>query len=195
MIGLDGDKFRQFGRRARDFQWCRGAREAAHVADLPSIMGLALNLRHASAGGEAQLGKICGCGSVLTTEFHCVKCAAPCCPSCAYALESATYCGRCAESILDADGVPLSLSTAAAWIWPASARTDGLQSRSSSDKVQWLILVARDQPDLFTHLMRAFARDDKVEIVMDRRKDYARNPPGMEDRLRIHGAAVVKRRR
>ena len=29
---------------------------------------------------------------------------------------------------------------------------------------------------------------------MDRRKDYSRNPPGMEDRLRTHGAAVIKRR-
>ena len=43
--------------------------------------------------------------------------------------------------------------------------------------------------------MRAFARDDKVVTVMDRRKDYSRNPPGMEDRLRIHGAAVIKRQR
>jgi hypothetical protein len=58
---------------------------------------------------------------------------------------------------------------------------------------QWIILVARDQPDLFAHLVRAFAGDDKVEIIMDRRKDYRRNPPGVEERLRIHGAAVVKR--
>ena len=28
---------------------------------------------------------------------------------------------------------------------------------------QWIILVARDQPDLFAHLARAFAGDDKVE--------------------------------
>ena len=58
---------------------------------------------------------------------------------------------------------------------------------------QWIILVARDQPDLFAHLARAFAGDDKVEIILDRRKDYRRNPPGVEERLRIHGAAVVKR--
>ena len=86
------------------------------------------------------------------------------------------------------------LSAPAAWIWPRSARgvPDG---RVLEDKAQWIILVAKGQPDLFAHLVRAFARDDKVAIVMDRRKDYSRNPPGMEDRLRIRGAAVVKRQR
>lgn len=59
----------------------------------------------------------------------------------------------------------------------------------------WVILVARDEPDLFAHLVRAFIRDDKVEVIRDRRKDYSRNPPGMEERLRTHGAAVVKRHR
>ena len=62
------------------------------------------------------------------------------------------------------------------------------------DSAQWLILVARDQADLYGHLVRAFSRDDKVQILMDRRKDYSRNPPGMEERLRIHGAAVIRRR-
>ena len=40
--------------------------------------------------------------------------------------------------------------------------------------------------------MRCFCRLD--EIMIDRRKDYARNPPGMEERLRTHGAAVIRRR-
>ena len=61
------------------------------------------------------------------------------------------------------------------------------------DAALWIILVARDQPDLFRHLAQAFAGDDKIEIIVDRRKDLRRNPPGIEERLRIHGAAVVKR--
>lgn len=61
------------------------------------------------------------------------------------------------------------------------------------DEATWIILVARDQPDLFRHLAEAFAGDDKIEIIVDRRKDLRRNPPGIEERLRIHGAAVVKR--
>jgi hypothetical protein len=142
--------------------------------------------------------KVCGCGNEAVSplqELCCRKCGAPCCPSCAFALDSATYCAECAESILDAEGVPLSLSAPAAWIWPRSARAALPDGRVLPDKAQWIILVAKDQSDLFAHLVRAFARDDKVVIVMDRRKDYSRNPPGMEDRLRIHGAAVIKRRR
>ena len=144
------------------------------------------------------MNKVCGCGSQATAPVQvlgCRKCGAPCCPSCAFALDSATYCAECAESILDAEGVPLSLSAPAAWICPRSARTDSLNGWAPGGEARWIILVAKDQSDLFAHLGRAFARDDKVAIIMDRRKDYSRNPPGMEDRLRIHGAAVVKRRR
>ena len=140
----------------------------------------------------------CACGRGVTPslqELHCIKCETACCPSCAFALETATYCARCAQSVLDAEGVPLSLSAPAAWIWPRSARAGFPDGRVLADKAQWIILVAKDQSDLFAHLVRAFARDDKVAIVMDRRKDYSRNPPGMEDRLRTHGAAVIKRRR
>ena len=144
------------------------------------------------------MDKICDCGSEAASSLQglsCRKCGAPCCPSCAFALDSATYCVKCTESILDAEGVPLSLSAPAAWIWPRSARAGFSGSGILGDKVQWIVLVAKDQSDLFAHLMRAFARDDKVVTVMDRRKDYSRNPPGMEDRLRIHGAAVIKRQR
>ena len=144
------------------------------------------------------MNRVCGCRIQTTAPVQalgCRKCGAACCPACAFALDSATYCAQCAESILDAEGVPLSLSGPAAWIWPRSARIDSPDSRVPRDKAQWVILVAKDQSDLFAHLVRAFARDDKVVIVMDRRKDYSRNPPGMEDRLRIHGAAVIRRRR
>ncbi len=102
-----------------------------------------------------------------------------CCPACAHVIESATYCPRCAESFQNGTGLPVERSV-------PDVGTSGAGSR-------WIILVARDEPDLFAHLARAFAEDAKVEIIMDRRKDFSRNPPGMEDRLRIHGAAVVRR--
>jgi len=41
--------------------------------------------------------------------------------------------------------------------------------------------------------VRSFGKDDKVEGILDRRKDCWRNPPGIEGRLRTHGAVVVKR--
>ena len=67
-------------------------------------------------------------------------------------------------------------------------------AQTLENEAPWVILVARDQPDLFAHLLGAFAGDDKVELVLDRREDYSRNPPGLEDRLRTHGAAVIRRR-
>jgi hypothetical protein len=45
----------------------------------------------------------CGCGRQVHYAFHsfgCLECGAPCCPACAVALESATYCRRCAGSLL-----------------------------------------------------------------------------------------------
>ena len=140
---------------------------------------------------------MCRCGSPILSsplgERSCMKCGAPCCSACAFSLDSAIYCSRCAESILDAQGVPLALSTRPG----ASPRRGGTGNESTPDKAdsaQWLILVARDQTDLFAHLVRAFARDDKVQILLDRRRDYSRNPPGMAERLRTHGAAVIRRR-
>jgi hypothetical protein len=96
--------------------------------------------------------------------------------------------------VLDAEGIPLRLSVPAAWIWARSARQERSCVLTPRNRALWVVLVARDQPDLFAHLLGAFARDDKVEIVLDRRKDFARNPPGLEDRLRTHGAAVIRRR-
>ena len=141
----------------------------------------------------------CPCGSQMLSssadERKCIRCGTTCCSACAYSLKAATYCGGCAESILDGEGVPLTLSHVEPDSWSPPA--EGARQRpptSVRDSAQWLILVARDQTDLYGHLVRAFARDDKVQILMDRRKDYARNPPGMEERLRIHGATVIRRR-
>jgi hypothetical protein len=142
---------------------------------------------------------LCGSSRVLSSnadERRCIKCGAACCSACAYSLESATYCSACAQSILDGEGVPLGLSPVApeAWPPPATVRPRPHTPVRGSDSAQWLILVAKDQPDLYGHLVRAFSRDDKVQILLDRRRDYSRNPPGMEERLRIHGAAVIRRR-
>ena len=141
----------------------------------------------------------CHCGNRMLSssadERTCIKCGSACCSACAYSLKSATYCGACAESILDGEGVPLTLSHVEPDSW--SPPTEGARQRphtSVRDSAQWLILVAKDQADLYGHLVRAFSRDDKVQILLDRRKDYSRNPPGMEERLRIHGAAVIRRR-
>lgn len=140
----------------------------------------------------------CRCGGRIllgTDERRCVKCQIACCSACAFSLEAATYCGRCAESILDAEGIPLALSHVATHAVPHARGPGPLPlAERVKDTAQWLILVARDQVDLYGHLVRAFSRDDKVQILMDRRKDYSRNPPGMEERLRIHGAAVIRRR-
>jgi len=46
----------------------------------------------------------CRCGSPIHYSFDhlgCIECGAACCPACAFPLESATYCARCAESILE----------------------------------------------------------------------------------------------
>lgn len=46
----------------------------------------------------------CRCGSWIHHAFDqlgCIECGAACCPACAFPLESATYCRRCAESILE----------------------------------------------------------------------------------------------
>lgn len=140
------------------------------------------------------MDRMCGCSGQQASarrELSCLRCGAACCPSCAFELDAVIYCARCAESVLDAEGIPLSLSPVAGRIWSQATRE---QRARAGPVAGWVILVARDQPDLFAHLLGAFARDDKVEVVLDRRRDYSRNPPGVEDRLRIHGAAVIRRR-
>lgn len=64
----------------------------------------------------------------------------------------------------------------------------------SPPEPEWLILVASDQPDLYVYLRQAFAGDPKVEVRLDRRTDDSRNPPSISERLRTHGAVVIRRR-
>ena len=143
------------------------------------------------------MDRICGCGARLGSdrqELCCLKCGVACCASCSFGVDAGHYCLCCGESVLDGEGIPLSLSVPATRIWTQATMEDPSRARAAGSLMQWVILVARDQPDLFAHLLGAFARDDKVEVVLDRRKDYSRNPPGLEERLRIHGAAVIRRR-
>jgi hypothetical protein len=56
----------------------------------------------------------------------------------------------------------------------------------------WLIVVARGQADLYTHLVQAFSRDAKVRVILDRRKDDSRNSPQVTHRLRTHGAVIIR---
>ena len=57
---------------------------------------------------------------------------------------------------------------------------------------RWLIVVARGQADLYTHLVQAFSRDTKVRVILDRRKDDSRNSPQAPHRLRTHGAVIIR---
>lgn len=57
---------------------------------------------------------------------------------------------------------------------------------------QWVILVARGQSDLYTHLRDALRGDPKVQVTLDRRDNDSRNPPWVNERLRAHGAVVIR---
>jgi hypothetical protein len=138
------------------------------------------------------LGHICRCGSDIVPPARalvCVRCRSACCPVCAHVFEAASYCTRCAETLIEPTVAPAEVKAA------SPSRAKPTAPSDSSRGPEWIILVARDQGELFAHLERAFARDDKVQIIVDRRKDYRRNPPGVEERLRIHGAVVVRRTR
>jgi hypothetical protein len=57
---------------------------------------------------------------------------------------------------------------------------------------RWIVVVARGQADLYSHLVQAFARDAKVSVVLDRRKNDSRNSPQVTHRLRTHGAVIIR---
>jgi hypothetical protein len=57
---------------------------------------------------------------------------------------------------------------------------------------RWLIVVARNQPDLYAHLVQAFSHDRKVQVILDRRKDDSRTSPHVTHRLRTHGAVIIR---
>jgi hypothetical protein len=128
-------------------------------------------------------------------DIRCITCGVSSSPSCGVVLDSITCCPRCAESFRDSEDVAPRLSTL---IGGSPARADTFEPAGSTSvqaEAEWVVLVARNEPELLEHLAAAFATDEKVEIVIDRRKDFSRNPRGLEERLRIHGAAVIPRRR
>jgi len=50
------------------------------------------------------MGPRCCCGADVRNHFDhlgCIQCGAACCPACCYELESANYCSRCAEALLE----------------------------------------------------------------------------------------------
>ena len=57
---------------------------------------------------------------------------------------------------------------------------------------QWVILVAQDQSDLYAHLRDALRGDPKVQVTLDRRDNDSRNQPWVNERLRSHGAVVIR---
>jgi hypothetical protein len=66
------------------------------------------------------------------------------------------------------------------------------ERQGTQPEKRWLIVVARGQTDLYTHLVQAFRRDQKVRVILDRRKDESRNPPQIAHRLRTHGAVIIR---
>jgi hypothetical protein len=70
---------------------------------------------------------------------------------------------------------------------------DKLQGNGQAGAAKrWLIVVARGQADLYSHLVQAFERDGKVQVILDRRKDDSRNSPQVTHRLRTHGAVIFR---
>lgn len=68
----------------------------------------------------------------------------------------------------------------------------GEQHTNGQIAKRWIIVVARGQADLYTHLAQAFSRDSKVRVILDRRKDDSRNSPQITHRLRTHGAVIIR---
>jgi len=69
----------------------------------------------------------------------------------------------------------------------------GSRPRPWSSPARWIILVARDQSDLYEHLVTAFRGDKQVEVVMDRRTDPRRDSSTVVADLRTRGAVVIRR--
>ena len=131
---------------------------------------------------------LCRCGGDVSGPdawLVCVRCGVACCLGCAFSIHGDRHCRRCGEAALEWRG-RLGLDTL-----EASACFD----ETAAARCPWVIVVARDQPGLYAHLLQAFARDQQVEILLDRRRGAERNSPEMAERLRTYGAALVRRPR
>ena len=54
-----------------------------------------------------------------------------------------------------------------------------------------MIVGAQEQEDLYILLRQTFARDLRVQVIRDRRRDMSRNPVWVTDRPRAHALAVI----
>jgi hypothetical protein len=73
-------------------------------------------------------------------------------------------------------------------LWARDLAMDGVPA-DQREIARWVILVAREEGELYAHLRAAFAGDPKVRVILDRRTDESRNAPRVNDRL--HTARVV----
>ena len=53
-----------------------------------------------------------------------------------------------------------------------------LTAHPPGEKVRYLLIVARNAPDLCEYLRKNFAGDEKVHVVLDRRQDERRQRAG-----------------
>ena len=58
--------------------------------------------------------------------------------------------------------------------------------------VRYLLIVARTEPDLWRYLKHNFAGDDKVEVVLDRRRGERRRQPGTEKELQYRSLVIIR---
>ena len=76
--------------------------------------------------------------------------------------------------------------------------------------VRYLLIVARNQPDLWRYLKDNFARDEKVEVILDRRRGERRQRiqpheperrgadrrcrPGADNELSYRSVVIIRQR-
>ena len=82
--------------------------------------------------------------------------------------------------------------------------------RAKTVMVRYLLIVSRKQPDLWYHLKRDFAGDEKVEVLLDRRRRERRQgvqaheperraadrrrQPSIDNDLSFRGLAMMRKR-
>ena len=49
-----------------------------------------------------------------------------------------------------------------------------LDGHTTGEKVRYMLIVARNQPDLCDYLIRNFTGDEKVQVLLDRRRGQRR---------------------
>ncbi len=55
-----------------------------------------------------------------------------------------------------------------------SVQSESANAPEAQNEGRYLLIVARNEPDLFDHLARDFAGDDKVQVLLDRRREERR---------------------